>query len=175
MTALTQARAAAAQPVLDLNAAQALLIEEAHHLDQRQWDEWLALYTEDAEFWAPAWQDCETPTSDPQTELSLIYYSGRVRLEERVWRVRSGQSAASAPMPRTLHMIGNVRLVDDAAAVVESNVVVHVFQPRRRDAHANFATCRHSLRHGPDGWRIAAKKILLLNDYLPSSIDFYSI
>ena len=46
-----------------------LLYQEAAYLDERRWIEWLRLYTEDAEFWIPAWYDDDRPTNDPQTEL----------------------------------------------------------------------------------------------------------
>jgi len=29
---------------------------EALYLDERRWDDWLALYHDDAEFWVPAWR-----------------------------------------------------------------------------------------------------------------------
>ena len=38
-------------------AAQELLFREALCLDTRRWDDWLALYDEDATFWMPAWTD----------------------------------------------------------------------------------------------------------------------
>ena len=33
----------------------AFLYREARHLDDREWDEWLAMYAEDCPFWMPAW------------------------------------------------------------------------------------------------------------------------
>jgi len=37
--------------------AAALLYREALSLDRGEWDDWLALFTEDAVFWMPAWRD----------------------------------------------------------------------------------------------------------------------
>ena len=65
------------------------------------WDDWLALYTEDAEFWVPTWRDEHQLTEDPARELSFIYLQGRALLAERVFRITSGRSAASTPLPRT--------------------------------------------------------------------------
>jgi 3-phenylpropionate/cinnamic acid dioxygenase small subunit len=67
------------------------LYREALLIDQGDWDAWLALYCPEAVFWVPAWRDEQTPTHDPDSELSLIYYRGRRNLEDRVWRLRSGQ------------------------------------------------------------------------------------
>ena len=37
---------------------------------QSAWDDWLALYTEDCEFWVPAWKSEDTPTADPGAEVA---------------------------------------------------------------------------------------------------------
>ena len=38
-----------------------LLYREAAYLDERRWAEWLELYTADAEFWVPAWDEDDNP------------------------------------------------------------------------------------------------------------------
>jgi len=70
---------------------------EAALLDSRDWDAWLDLYTEDAEYWVPAWDDDGQPTANPQREISLIYYPNRGGLEDRVFRIRTGRSACPVP------------------------------------------------------------------------------
>ena len=60
-----------------------LLYREALCLDEQRWDDWLALYPEEIEFWVPAWKNERETTADPKTEISLIYLSSRTRLEER--------------------------------------------------------------------------------------------
>ena len=97
-----------------LDEAQRLLFDEAAALDQRRWDDWLALYTEDCEFWVPAWKSEDTPTADPGAEVSLVYYDSRVGLEERVWRIQSAAAPAHRLLPRTCHAVHNVRLLDVA-------------------------------------------------------------
>jgi benzoate/toluate 1,2-dioxygenase subunit beta len=52
----------------------AFLYREARLLDDKQWEEWLQLYAPDAEFWMPAWDDDGTLVTDPQREVSLIWY-----------------------------------------------------------------------------------------------------
>jgi benzoate/toluate 1,2-dioxygenase beta subunit len=44
-----------------------LLYREAAYLDERRWQEWLALYADDAEFWLPAWDEDGRPTDDPHS------------------------------------------------------------------------------------------------------------
>jgi 3-phenylpropionate/cinnamic acid dioxygenase small subunit len=157
--------------------AEDLLYREAALLDDGGWDEWLALYTEDARFWMPAWRDEATPTSDPHSELSLIYYEGRRGLEDRVFRARSGQSVASHPRPRCLHCLSNVVLLASTtdSAEVASAFTVFLHDVRADRTHHFFGRYRHELRREADGWRISSKKILLFNDTIPTVVDFYSI
>jgi benzoate/toluate 1,2-dioxygenase subunit beta len=158
-------------------AAEDLLYREAALLDEGAWDDWLALYTDDALFWMPAWRDELTPTADPDRELSLIYYEGRRGLEDRVVRARSGQSVASHPRPRCVHMISNVRLIECIAntAEIASNFTVSLHDVRAERTHDFFGRYRHTLRREKGAWRITRKYILLLNDTIPTVVDFYSI
>ena len=154
------------------------LIKEAHLLDTQQWDEWLALFYEDCEYWMPAWKAEHQPTSNPKTELSLIYYGKRWGLEDRVTRVRSGLSVASTPLPRTQHSITNVRvepLDGERSMKVFSNWTVNQFNPKKRNVSLFFGRYEHELARDDGTWRIRRKKIFLLNDYMPAMLDFYSI
>ena len=125
----------------------------------------------------PAWRDESEPTADPDTELSLIYYQGRRNLEDRVWRARSGLSVASAPRPRTVHLVTNVLVLraDEAEAELSASFAVHQHDVRAERSHAFFGRYEHRLRKEAESWRISAKKILLLNDVIPTVVDFYSV
>lgn len=161
-----------------LEQAGALLLREAHCLDNRLWDEWLALYEEDAVFWMPAWRNEDEFVDDPDRELSLVYHDAREGLSERVWRLRSGQSPASLPLVRTVHMIGNVRLAapfDGSLLRLDANFSTHQYDPKRKTQHVLFGFYEHDLRRSDEGWRIARKKISLLNDRIPSIVDFYAV
>lgn len=154
-----------------------VLWREALALDRGDFDGWLALYTPDCLFWMPAWRDDGTQTEDPDRELSLIYYRGRRNLEDRIRRVRSGLSVASAVMPRTAHMIGNVLVEreEDSRADLTSVFTTHVHDVRTGRSHAYFGRYEHSLTRCDGEWRIARKVIRLLNDTIPTMLDVYSI
>ncbi len=151
-----------------------LVAREGRLLDERRWDEWLALYAADCEFWVPSWHN-DRPTSDPQSELSLIYYNSRHGLEERVWRITSGLSAASRAIPRTSHLTGSVDLVefDAERAVLQASFVTHTWRPER--SHAFFGLYDYTLRRTPAGLLIARKRIVVMNDIIPNVLDLYSI
>ncbi|MGE0797493.1 MAG: aromatic-ring-hydroxylating dioxygenase subunit beta [Lautropia sp.] len=153
-----------------------LLYREALFLDNQRWDDWLALFVEDCEFWLPSWKAEHELTADPRTELSLLYYSSRAGLEDRVSRVRSGRSVASTPLPRTLHTITNVLLLShsESAMSLHSNWTVHEFRTKRRETHVQYGSYAHDLVLRDAGWRIRRKKIVMLNDFMPTMLDFYS-
>ena len=73
----------------------AFLYREARLLDDRDWDNWLALYDENCTFWMPAWDDDGELTEDPQSQISLIWYGRRAGLEDRVYRIRTEIGRAS--------------------------------------------------------------------------------
>jgi 3-phenylpropionate/cinnamic acid dioxygenase small subunit len=154
-----------------------LVHREARLLDEQRWDEWLALYAEDCEYWMPAWKADGTLTTNPAAELSHIYYASRAGLEDRVVRIRSGKSAASTPIPRTAHILGSVLALESPAdrLRLSSTWVCHVFFPRSRESHAFFGRSEHELAQRDSDWRIAKKKILLQNDYIPTMLDVYCV
>jgi 3-phenylpropionate/cinnamic acid dioxygenase small subunit len=157
--------------------AAAYLYHEAALLDERRWSEWVELYLPDCEFWVPAWRNEDEPTSDPKRELSLIYYANRAGLEDRVGRALSGRSVASAVLPRTQHAIVNVRCCDPSGDElrIQSNWTTQQFMPKDQSVEVYFGRYEHTLVRVGDAWRIARKKVLLLNDYLNAKVDFYSL
>jgi len=161
-----------------MDRAAHLLAREGELLDRRDWDAWLALYEEDAVYWVPAWKDEDTPSADPDTEVSLIYHTGRAALEDRVWRVRSQRSVASVPLLRTTHMVGNVRAREGerpGTLAASASWTCHTYDPKLKRQHVFFGRYEALLvPHGGD-LRIGRKTILLQNDYIPTLIDFYCL
>jgi len=155
-----------------------LLQREALYLDQRRWDDWLALYTPDCEYWMPAWKSEDELGQNPRTELSYFYYDNRAGLEDRVARVVSGRSAASSPMPRTTHLLSDIRLRQDPSAgrlALGAAWVCQVYFPRLKESRAFFGRVEHDLVLRDENWLIARKKIVLQNDYIPTMLDFYCV
>ena len=161
-----------------LGIATEILYREALLLDTQRWDEWTALFAADCEYWVPAWKGEHAPTEDPRREISLIYYSTRAGLEDRIWRARSGRSVASFVLPRTQHAVTNILLDDrstDARLDVLSNFVTHQFLLKEKTVEVFFGRYEHTLVRQAGEWLIARKKIILLNDYLPAKVDVYSL
>lgn len=154
------------------------LYREARLLDQRQWNDWLDMFTSDCEYWVPAWKSEHEMTSDPAREISLIYYDSRAGLEDRVWRAQEGGAISATPLPRTAHMISNIELVEltENGARFRSAWVAHIFDLRHNQSKTFFGFYQHNLIEMDDGAiRIREKKIELLNDYIDTMVDFYCL
>jgi benzoate/toluate 1,2-dioxygenase beta subunit len=151
------------------------LYREARLLDDKAWDEWLTLYCEDVEYWMPAWDDDGQPTDNPNTELSLMYYARRDGLEDRVFRVKTGKSAASTPLPRTSHNLSKIEIVenDADACVVRFNWLTLSVRYDETVQFFGVTTCR--VVREQQQLRIKHKKILLKNDYIRHVVDFYQV
>lgn len=153
----------------------AFIYREARLLDDREWDAWLNCYTEDASYWMPAWDDDDRLTEDPQSEISLIYYPDRSGLEDRVFRIKTERSGASTPEPRTSHMISNIEILAQNEAGIELRYNFHTLNHRYKVTDHFFGAVFLTLRISGEGYLIAAKKIVLKNDYIRQVIDIYHI
>lgn len=152
-----------------LAAGREILYREAAYLDDRRWDDWLALYAEDCEYWVPTWRTEEELSTDPRSELSHIYYANRAGLEDRIVRIRSRRSPASSPLRRTTHVIGNILAI--GPDTLRSAWTCHAFDPHHKNTHTFFGSAETTIRAG----LIRRRKIILASDYLPAMVDVYCL
>jgi benzoate/toluate 1,2-dioxygenase beta subunit len=153
---------------------QRLLGLEAHYLDARDWDAWLGLYTNDAEYWVPAWDDDGRLTSDPKSELSLMYYNSRTGLEERVDRIRNGRSAASRPMPRTTHLFQLLSCAESSEEIsAHTSWITNSFSDGRVTTY--FGKAHYRFLQFGEQLLVKFKKTIINNDIIDSVADIYSI
>jgi len=143
---------------MTLDAAGALLVREAYLLDRFQFDEWLEMYTADATYWVPL----EHGQADPVNTSSIVYDDRRL-MELRVKQSRHPRAHARVPAARTVHQVSNVVLLEASAqeAVVASALMLAEFRSERQRVFA--ALVEHRLCATEQGWKIAAKKVELIN------------
>lgn len=148
---------------------------EARHLDDKRWDEWLECYAKSAEFWMPAWDDDDALVTDPQREVSLMYYAQRDGLEDRVFRIRTEKSSASMPEPRTSHNLSNIEIVGREGDTVEVRFNWVTFSHRYKMTTTYFGTSFYRLVAEGGQPKIVKKTVVLKNDYIPHVIDVYHV
>ena len=152
------------------------LYREARMLDDRDFEGWLECYAPDAEFWMPAWDDDDTLSTDPQREISLIWYGNRGGLEDRVFRIRTERSSAtSIPEPRTGHNITNVEILGQAGGTCEVRFNWFTLYFRYDAVDTYFGTSFYTLDVSGAQPLIAKKKVILKNDYIHHVVDIYHV
>jgi len=161
---------------LSIAKVQAFLYREARCLDDKDWDGWLACYAPDVEFWMPSWDDDDKLTTDPQSEISLIWYGHKGGLEDRVFRIRTERSSAtSLPEPRTSHNISNVEILEQADGICKLRFNWVTFSFRYKTVDTYFGTSFYTLDTTGAQPLIKRKKVVLKNDYIHHVVDVYQI
>lgn len=150
---------------------------EAECLDHQRWDEWLSLMDDNIQYWVPAWHSESELTNDPRRELSLMYYDSRQGLEDRIFRIRSGRSVASNPMPRTCHFVTNVRaqMQADGSCHATANWQTLSWRDKKTSTYYGFYDYVLRAAEGVFDWRIQRKKITVLNSLIENVLDVYLI
>jgi 3-phenylpropionate/cinnamic acid dioxygenase small subunit len=146
--------------IIDRQQIENFLYREARLMDENAYDDWLELYTDDALYWVP----CNRDDVDPVREIS-IYYDDRERLQERITRLKSGAAHAQEPRSQLLRIISNVEVaevVDDGEVTVFSNF--HLTELRRSRQRLVAGRTMHKLRPDNGSFKIAMKKVMLLNN-----------
>ena len=148
---------------------------EALYLDTKDWDAWINLYTEDAVYWVPAWDDDGKPTLDPQRDISLIYYANRGGLEDRIFRIRTGRSSSASNAPARTSHITQLLLVEPRGdhTYARTNWTVHSWKEDKTILYYGWA--EYDLVPNGDGWRIKRRVSHVLNDIADTVLDVYMI
>jgi 3-phenylpropionate/cinnamic acid dioxygenase small subunit len=160
------------------SAGCATIENEGVCLDEQRWDCWLSLYAEDVRYWVPTWRSNGILTTDPEIELSHIFYDSRKALEDRVSRFSSRESPASNPIPRTTHIFSAFQLVDgstEESLHIRSSWVTHIYFPQKKGIHQIFGFQRYTIVRKAARWVIAAKTVQIQNDYIPTMLDVYCL
>ena len=134
------------------------LLYEARLLDEAKFDDWLALFTPDAQYWVPS----EPNQQSPHDTVSLMYDDRRL-LETRVRRLASPRIYSQEPRSRTSRIVANVTLEESGSdyALVRSKFIMVEF--RRNEQRLFGGTCFHRLVRHEGAPRIRLKRIDLLN------------
>jgi benzoate/toluate 1,2-dioxygenase subunit beta len=161
---------------ITVDEVETFLYAEARMLDDRDFEGWLECYHPDTEFWMPAWDDDDTLTTDPQREVSLIWYGNRGGLEDRVFRIRTDRSSAtSLPEPRTGHNITNVEILRQDGDAVEVRFNWFTLYYRYETVDTYFGTSFYTLDLSSGRPLIKRKKVILKNDYIHHVVDIYHV
>ena len=136
-----------------------LLEHEARLLDQLRYEDWLKMYAAECIYWVPS-----TPTGgDPRREIAVMF-DDRRRLEDRVYRLRTGFAWSQAPASRTVRLVTNVEVFAtdrDDARMLRSNFLIGEFWGDETRHLTGWAG--HRVVRDAHGWTIQAKQVNLID------------
>ncbi len=157
--------------VLLTHEIERFLYAEAELLDERRYDEWLALFTDDARYWMPMRRNVphdELAREFTREGLDVSWFDeGKDTLARRVGQIRTGVHWAEEPPSRTCHMISNVdvlRATPSASSAAEVDVKCRFLLYRNRlevETDILVGKREDTLRRIDGRWRIARRKIVL--------------
>lgn len=133
------------------------LYHEARLLDTGQLEAWLELFTDDATYWVPLEQNQKDPH-----ESSSIIHDDKALLGLRVRQARHPRAHARQPLARTVHTVGNV-VFSEKGSQVHVNSTLQLVEFRSERQRVWGALVEHRLRRAGDGFRIAHKRVDLVN------------
>jgi len=160
------------------------LYHEADLLDERRYEDWLALVAKDVRYWMPMRRNVKV--GEPEREFTRAgqdinwFDEGKETLMRRVKQILTGMHWAEEPVSRISHMVSNVQLLEvnpSAAAPAEATVKCRFLIYRNRvETETDFLVGkREDLLRRVDGqWKIARRKIVLdQNVLLTKNLTFF--
>ncbi len=152
--------------MIDPRLVEQFLYREARLMDAHAFDDWYALWSEDAIYWLP----CNLDDYDPAKHVSLVY-ENHDGLKDRIDRLKSGQAWAQDPKSRLARVVSNIEIEAGETITVHSTFNITASRNGRIEVLAGRSV--HRLRQTPDGLRISFKKVMLVdNDEVMSNLTF---
>lgn len=142
-----------------LREVEQFIYREARLADDHDYEAWEALWTDDAVYWVPANGD----EPDPHTQMSIIF-DNRSRIATRIKQLRTGKRHAQTPPSRLRRIVSNIELLGREGADVLAGANFVVYESRERGVAPWAGRSEYRLRHSEDGWRMARKKVVLVDN-----------
>ncbi|MEZ5659598.1 MAG: aromatic-ring-hydroxylating dioxygenase subunit beta [Burkholderiaceae bacterium] len=150
----------ARHPLPSAEAAIAFVIAEARALDERRFDDWYEMFTEDAFYWMPL-----TRGQPDGVNHQSLFYEDKLLLKVRIERLR-GPRSFSQDMPSHCHHVLQqpaIERIDEAAGEIVTRTPF-IYLETQRDAQIVLgATAYHHLVPTDTGPRMRLKKVELVN------------
>jgi 3-phenylpropionate/cinnamic acid dioxygenase small subunit len=160
------------------------LYHEADLLDDRRYEEWLALVADDVRYWMPMRRNVKF--GEEEREFTRAgedinwFDEGKETLTRRVKQILTGIHWAEEPVSRISHMVSNIRLVEvnpsvEAPAEVTVKCRFLIYRNRVETETDFLVGKREDLLRRVDGqWSIARRKIVLdQNVLLTKNLTFF--
>ena len=139
-----------------------LLAQEVHLLDDRDYQGWLDLFTDDCLYWMPV-----DPLAEDGTMRLNVFYDDRAKMKDRIARLSSGSAYTEEPISLTARTFAALQIEGDGdePVVVRSNFQLIAY--RSGDQRLLGGRYRHHLVREDGRLRISEKRVTLLGSDAP--------
>jgi len=135
----------------------AFLWFEADLLDDKDYDTWLNLWTEDGLYIMPMGEG-----TDYANQLNLCYDNAKMR-RDRVGRFQAGFSISSAPPAKTVRTISRIVIVSATDDLVEVRAAEHLVEDKFGRQRVWAGDAFYTLKREAAGFKLHQKIVRLLN------------
>jgi len=141
-----------------------LLAREAHLLDDRNYEDWLRLFTDDCLYWMPV-----DPLAEDGALRLNVFYDDRAKMEDRVSRLDSGTAYTEEPISLTARTFAALQVEpengDGDRLVARSNFQLIAYRSGEQRLLGGRYT--HRLIRDAGELRISEKRVTLLGSDAP--------
>lgn len=154
---------------------ESFLYAEARLLEQNRFDEWLALFADNARYVMPVREQIEAGAAGKvSADTFALFDDDKNSLSLRATRIQTGIAHAEAPNTVTQRLITNVMVRPDGADALTVSSNFMVYQERRgRHGSTFFGRREDVLRRANGSLQIASRKIDLAQAILPTTISIF--
>jgi 3-phenylpropionate/cinnamic acid dioxygenase small subunit len=142
------------------------LYAEAELLDERRYEDWLDLFSEDAHYWMPMRRN--VPADEREREFTRAgtdvnwFDEGKDTLTRRVKQILTGVHWAEQPPSRICHMVSNIQILDAGPDEVRVKSRFLLYRNRvETETDVLVGKREDVLRRVDGGFKIARRKIIL--------------
>ena len=133
------------------------IYREARLLDEKRFDEWYELFTEDSYYWVPL----VPGQSDPLAHNSLAY-EDKLLLKLRIERLKLPTAYSQKPASRCLHVMQAPDVEEAFGGFLVRTPFIYT-ETRGDDSQRYAATAWHTLVSSKGDLKIKLKKVEILN------------
>ena len=135
---------------------------EARLQDTHAYDDWEALWSDDAIYWVPA----NGTQIDPEKQMSIIY-DNRSRIGIRIKQLKTGRRHTQTPRSSLARLISNVEITDRQGDDISVLANMIIYEENLRGQTIWAARNEYILRDTGESFQLVRKVVNFANNHRP--------
>lgn len=145
-----------------LSEVEQFIYREARLQDEHRYDDWEALWTDDATYWVPF----GGIDPDPETQVSIIY-DNRARISTRIKQLHTGKRHSQNPPSDLRRVVSNVEITESEGGEISAGANFVIYESRERGITTWAGRSEYRLRRSGEELQMARKKVILVGNDRP--------